>query len=206
MTKRNERLKAIEMRMGGATIIEIANGLGVAKSSAYMWTKDIDLSDEVKQRIYDICKASQFKKGNTLGREYWTDEMRNAASIKAKIVYDAGGYIKENLAATNSVHRKIEADAKYKIEQFFCTSGLLPQKINGRWFDFVNDEFVIEYTIDNTKGISDAISRFGIIIGDNRRKILVSPERWFGLKRRELLSANGAIFVSIDDVFNILVR
>lgn len=202
MTKRNEKRKAIEMRKDGATIVEIADSLNVAKSTAYTWTKSIELVGEAKHRIDEMRKKGRFKKGMFMHFEECTDEMRIALSIRSRELYKNNARVRHRLTLSNSVHRQIEKDAKDQIEQFFGTSHLLPQKINGRWFDFVNCDFVIEYTTDNTKGISDAIGRFGDIIEDDREKILISPEKWFGDERKARLNATGAIFIPIDTVIN----
>lgn len=55
--------------------------------------------------------------------------------------------------------------------------------------------------MDNTKGISMAISRFNNIVGDSRKKILISPKKWFGNGRMSSLRASGATFIKIDDIF-----
>jgi hypothetical protein len=101
-------------------------------------------------------------------------------------------------SAGNSVHRKIECIAKPYIEEYFSTSNLNSSKVGDHhWFDFVNDKYIIEYTIDHTSGISDAIIRFESIVDDKRMKYLVGPSYKFGPKRRERLLKTGAIFVPI---------
>ena len=131
MTKRNEKRKAIEMRMCGSTITEIADCLGVAKSGVYEWTKDMELSEIAKQRILEARKKTQFKKGNTVGSiDNMTDETRRMRSISARKRYCENEHTRNALMLGNSVHRKSEKEVKDKIEQFFDTSELLPQKIN----------------------------------------------------------------------------
>jgi hypothetical protein len=188
----------LDTEQNGATIIEIADSLNVVKSSAWEWVKNVELTDEAKKRIDGMSDKGKFKKGIFRHGATYTDEMKNALSIRSKERYNNNADIRYNLTLGNSVHRKNEAAIKNDIERFFDTSELLPQKINNHWFDFVNDEFVIEYTIDITKGISLAISRFDNIIDDNRKKILISPEKWFGPYRRSLLNATGATFIPID--------
>lgn len=199
----NERNIAIEMRKSGAVLSEIVNSLDVSKSTAWLWTKDVELSDEAKQRIDEMSKKTQFKKGNTLrSGDKWTDEMRRDAAVASRERYYNNDSIRNGFALGNSVHRKDEKAVKDKIEMFFNTSELLPEKIGDNWFDFVNDEFIIEYTVNFTRGISLAISRFGNITDDKRKKILISHDISFGYKRKARLDATGAIFIPIDIVIN----
>ena len=99
--------------------------------------------------------------------------------------------------ASSSAHTKLELIALPYIENRFNTTNLLPNKIGKYWFDFVNDFYIIEYTTDNTTGITNAINRFETIIDDKRLKYLVAPEYSFGPVRRKRLYDTGTKFVPI---------
>ena len=64
---------------------------------------------------------------------------------------------------------------KPKIDKYF-NKNLVKEKIGNHYFDFVDDEFIVEFTLDNTSGISDAIKRFKTILNDGRKKYLISPK------------------------------
>ena len=49
--KNAEKQRAIRLRKEGYTLSEIAKSLGVSKSSASIWLRNIDLSDEARERI-----------------------------------------------------------------------------------------------------------------------------------------------------------
>lgn len=96
----------------------------------------------------------------------------------------------------NNVHRKLEKEYKPKIERYFNTTKLFPKQIGNHWFDFVNDKYIIEFTIDSIAGITSAINRL-LTLKDNRKKYLICRNKWFGKKRKEKLKKANAIFIPI---------
>jgi len=114
-----------------------------------------------------------------------------------KVNYKKGLILK---LSGNSYPRKLELKYKPFIEKYFNTKDLKPEKIGKHWFDFVNENYIIEFTIDATAGIHDAIKRFKTVVEDKRKKFLVCPSNWFGQDRRNRLFLTGAIFVDINNV------
>src|SRR4051812_14028114 len=47
-----DRAKAIELRKDGWSTTKIAKELGICKSSAFNWTKDVPLSDDQRERLF----------------------------------------------------------------------------------------------------------------------------------------------------------
>lgn len=58
--KIKERHKAIELRKKGYSLKEIANGLGVAKSSVSLWVRNVELSPTAEKRLLTKIKLGQF--------------------------------------------------------------------------------------------------------------------------------------------------
>jgi transcriptional regulator with XRE-family HTH domain len=55
-----KRFQAQKLRRGGYSLKEIASRLGVAKSSASLWVRDIVLSEKAKKRLLTRITAGQF--------------------------------------------------------------------------------------------------------------------------------------------------
>ena len=103
--------------------------------------------------------------------------------------------------SANSYARKSEIKYKEKIESVLDTTSLIPQFVHGHWFDFVNNDYIIELTIDNTGGISNEIKRMNDISStEMREKILICPSKYFGKVRRKRLRNIGVKFVDIAEI------
>lgn len=68
MAKSKERLSAIELRRDGRSILEIAKGLGVAKSTVSLWCRDIALSRSQIERL-SHNKMLGIRRGQLIGAE-----------------------------------------------------------------------------------------------------------------------------------------
>ena len=175
------------LRKEGKSINEIVTILGIAKSTCSLWIRDIELSD-------DQCKElkSRGPKSYTL-----TEENRNARRIRQVDRISNSVFKNMCLDASHSKHFKIEKYALPFIEERFNTTGLKPEKIGDHWFDFCNDEYVIELTYNKNDGSTNAINRFAKISDDPRKKILICQELYFGEIRRSRLLKTGAEFVPL---------
>src|SRR5687767_1433576 len=89
MTKQNEREQARRLRREeGMSIIEIAQLIGVAKSSVSTWVRDIQLTPEQIQRLEansDIVRAQHLgSKANVLKHRALRQQYQNEGRIKAR--------------------------------------------------------------------------------------------------------------------------
>lgn len=97
MTKKKEQHKAIQLRRMGLPITIIAKRLGVAKSSVYQWTTEIELSDEkLRQlRISGAKKAWSRRPRSWKGSKYvrlkTKAEKRIGKMTKSKLLYTGLG-------------------------------------------------------------------------------------------------------------------
>ena len=68
MAKSEQRLRARELRKQGMSIIKIAPIVGVYKSTISMWCRDIDLTEEQKNKLINSRKEG-LKRGQLMGAE-----------------------------------------------------------------------------------------------------------------------------------------
>lgn len=88
------------------------------------------------------------------------------------------------------------------LEQFY--GKLTKEKINGIFPDFCNEQYIIDFTFDHTKGTNDLIKRFQKIQNDSRKKIAYIPNKGTGIIRRnKLLKMN--IEIKNSDPFKYLL-
>ena len=73
--KTTEREQALEMRADGRSVVEIASALGVARSTASVWVRDVPLTDE--QRATLLRRSVRYE-----GR--WKGAAANAAKARAR--------------------------------------------------------------------------------------------------------------------------
>jgi hypothetical protein len=71
--KKIEREKATELRKKGKSVGDIAKELGVARSSAFEWTKNIKLTEEQKTLLYGN-RGTYFKSG--LAAAAWSEKWK----------------------------------------------------------------------------------------------------------------------------------
>ncbi len=191
MVKKEEKRKSIILRKKGYSLNEISKKLELNKTTVSLWVRDIKLNDNARKRL----------EKRRLIRYKMSEETKRKIRATHKRLYAEGVLSPPN--NRNSYHTKLEKEIKSKIETFFDTKNLLPEKINGIWFDFVNESFIIEYTINKTEGISNAIKRFKEIKMEKRKKFLVCPRKYFGIVRRKRLDEVGTTFINLDIIPNL---
>lgn len=100
--------------------------------------------------------------------------------------------------ASGLVYLPEEKPIRSRLEKLYSTS-LCKEKIGSRFFDFVNDAFLIEHTRDVGKGIGSATDRFQVAhdAGDTRRRVVFLHTASLGRVRRARLEA---LSVEIHDV------
>jgi len=205
------------MRRQGRTFGAISRALDVGKGTIHYIVKDIELTPEQKARITE--KRSQKakreweerrKRGFKTGWGHLPKEKQEA--IKEKISAANKAWHERNpnqwkdakksgFMAAGLTYRKDELETKRHLEELFeCT--FQKAHVNGRFFDFADENHLIEHTRDNTKGVSDAISRFRQAeeIGDARKRIAYVPLSRVGpLRRRRFEALN----VELRDVVDL---
>lgn len=74
--------------------------------------------------------------------------------------------------------------------------------VYGRYFDFADDVYLIEHTVDSTKGVSDAIERFQSArsAGDSRHCVLFAPKSRIGKARMSRLESAGVEVRDVDEL------
>jgi len=193
MAKPDEHIKALNLRKKGISINKIASELQVSKGTVSLWVRDIQISIEQKQTL--------MHRNITLTGE---SKQKKSASLKTRIANmsksEKALFIEPLITCAHKTFKPIELIAKPHIEKYFNTTNLRHEKINGRWFDFVNDEYVIEYTTNKTLGVSLAIERLTLIKNDPRKKFLVAKRKYFGNKRQQRLLSANATHIDINTI------
>ena len=88
----------------------------------------------------------------------------------------------------NKTHEKLSLSFTH-YEKALCDiliqfyGNLKKEKINGSYFDFCNEKYIIDFTFDSTKGTSELIERFSNV-KDKREKIAFIPDKNVGQFRR----------------------
>lgn len=100
-----------------------------------------------------------------------------------------------NLHKANLTYRKDEIPIKERME-FLLNQTFKKEEINGFYIDFSSNNYLIEYTKDNTHGVSDAIKRFSTIT-DDRIKIIISNLNGIGTLRKE--KVKNVVFIDLKD-------
>ena len=169
------------------------SGLFCSRRCANSRVRTKEIKEKISRSVKKYYKNNEHVIKGKIGHKH-TEETKKKLSIinKNKIhkfTVDAHAYM-----------NKLEKQYVAKIEKYFNTNNLKPTKIIKHWFDFVNQDYIIEFTIDKTAGISDAIKRFQTITNDKRQKILICPINHFGKLRKERLLKTGAKYINIQDL------
>jgi len=183
--KRKEKEEAIRLRKLGYSYNEIIKLLPVAISSLSLWLRSIELNDEAKQRLFNRSTSCEHL-------TKWTnDNKEKQSSILKKYYSNLSDKVKKEklkfllstvIPASRMCFTKIETPAKLTLDKLFNTN-FKKETVNNKIIDFANENFVIEHTIDNGKGIRCALDRLNQI-SDGRIKILICPSYGFGHKRK----------------------
>lgn len=143
------------------------------------------LGREITKREIRICKCGRKFKCN-VRKKYQTCELHRKM-------------------ATHMIHTKLEKKLKPSLEKYLGTKNLQSQKLGKYWFDFVNKEYIIEYTNSVTGGFNNTIKRFETIVNDKRKKYVVVPNFYIGEKRlKKLLKINVEIIPKENVVGGVL--
>ncbi|PIR73353.1 MAG: hypothetical protein COU40_02980 [Candidatus Moranbacteria bacterium CG10_big_fil_rev_8_21_14_0_10_35_21] len=92
--KSNIENKALLLREKGFSFKEISEKLGISKSTASLWVRDVILSKKAKNRIHELSVAGR-KKGNEVKRKKWEIES-DAIKKKVKKYFSDIGHSKIN--------------------------------------------------------------------------------------------------------------
>jgi predicted nucleic acid-binding Zn ribbon protein len=94
-----------------------------------------------------------------------------------------------NTDKANLSNVQYEENLSKILEQFY--GKLRKEKINNIFPDFCNEEYIIDFTFDHTKGTNDLIKRFQKIQNDSRKKIAYIPNKNIGeFRRNKLIKIN----------------
>ena len=92
-------------------------------------------------------------------------------------------YALQRVDILNLSYLKSELPIKEKIESII--GPVKKEKIGRKFVDFTNDNYLIEYTADPTRGAMEAIDRLNSITDDDRIKILITHISGIGPIRRK---------------------
>jgi hypothetical protein len=152
--------------------------------------------------IYQIGKYKKHCSQMCSNSKIFSIETRLKKSIANKKFYELHKQPKKIIEKHDVHERHHGNEIIYKsfIEKYFNTTNLKPQKIIKHWFDFVNEIYIIEFTMDNSAGFANAINRFKTILDDKRQKFLICPKQKLGKLRLDRLKEINVNFISIDKI------
>lgn len=195
---RKDKQEAIRLRIEkGLSYNEIRETIKIPKSTLSLWLKDIILTPEQKERIAEKVIGNQDSFNVKL-----TPEERKQKGIRGgKKCQELHPQVKENLLngrfLANLTFREDEVPVKNKLEDL--TKMIFnKEKINNSYIDFANEKYLIEHTIDGTRGLSEAINRLSSLKNEERIKIIISKLEKLGPKRRR----EGIIYIDVKDFWN----
>lgn len=176
------------MRASGASYTDIANELGLPKSTIRYMVKDVELTPEQRealaQRIpstagqqpkdIEACR----RQGRISGTKAWSAECRERTLSATK----------ENVEKACLAYTREELPIKSKLEALYGKQ-FKKERIGARIVDFASDDLVIEHSTDYGKGLGDMIARLTEIKDDKRRKIAYVNTDQLGPRRRQSLEA-----------------
>ena len=182
MTKTELRLQARELRRQGLSIGAISKELNITKGSIGPWVKDVELTEEQKERL-----NSRSHMGG-LGRSP-SSETKEKISSSMKQMWkfkERNRTYKPCFALGSLTYIGIEKYAMPFIEERFECDNFRHERIGKHVFDYCNDKYIIEFSYHDC-GITRAITRFATIQNDPRKKYLISPDGHLGKVRRRRL-------------------
>lgn len=172
--------KAIELREQGLSYNEILLQVDVAKSSLSYWLRNIKLTEEQKNRLKEKCKWE-----NKVWNREWSVKGGKKGGKRSQELYGKElikNLIHPNLMA-NLCYRKDELPVKEKLETLTGRK-FKKEGINNKFFDFTDDTYIIEYTTDHTRGLTEAIDRLSSI-QTSRMKVWITDINRIGPVRRK---------------------
>lgn len=181
--------EVLEFRKKGYSLSELSKHFNIAKSTAGLWVRGIILSKEEKEDIYKRCHPP---------RKQSIETRLKISKTRKELIKEGLLTMEKAIFASHKIHTSSEKQFKPKLEKYFATSNLLPSKINGSWFDFVNQDYIIEYTQDWGKGLTYAINRLEKVKEDSRKKFLITVSKYFGINRRKRLENTNSVFIPVS--------
>lgn len=182
MHKHIKTQEIINLRKKGKSHPEIEKQIGVNRSTIHYILKrnKVELTEEQERRL----KKRNSRRIAEISRNLTDAERKERAKKGAATRMKNGTFNKAKLIdARHLVHEKCELQALEQLEESFDSS-FEKEKIGGRYFDFVNEDYVIEHSTDYGKGITLIYERFKAIQKDNRVKLAFINMKHFGEKRK----------------------
>ena len=173
----------LELREQNKTYKEISEITGKGKSTISYWCASLDISEELKKKQKDKQDESIRKLNKLVAEKDKDHEWSRKGGFSCQRLHGdkLHKFSYDDCYKSNMNYRKDELPIKLILEKRFNT--IFNKEFgNGRYFDFCDNNFVIEYTVDATKGASDAIDRLSTL-HDNRKKILITRSEKIGPKR-----------------------
>lgn len=182
----------------GTPIARLVEKFGLGKSTVWYIVKNTVVK---VQRDYHAERSAAAARGNAA----MSDEARSRrnALISQKLQIIAAlptnrfhKFTEKDRAKRAAMMTPLELSYLQKLQKVY--GPCWHQNINGAWFDFVNDHYIIETTEDVGKGASKAIERLSRVATDPRVKILFCPR--LGPIRQARLASCGASHINIADL------
>lgn len=191
------RTEAIDMRRAGTSYSEISRALGINKGTLSYMLRHVVITDEQRRQIDERGAAAAQE---ALRRTTVTAEQRRAWAKQwaADNPEKAAASIRAAQAASALSYLPAELIVRSRLEQRYKTS-FRKEKVGGVHIDFASDRVLIEHSLDNGKGLSEATRRFARVsaAGDTRKRIAFLNLKHFGPTRRRRLVN---LMVEIHDV------
>lgn len=157
------REEARRLRQSGMSILDIARCLPMAKSTVSLAVRDIQLTQPQSDRLDESNRANQaafVSRLSQLDPEVRAEQRhRSGLATWQKHEEQMRANLTKGTAASGLTYRKDELPFLSILNKLYSTT-FRKEQIGTRYFDFCDDEYVIELTFDHTHGVSDVLARF----------------------------------------------
>lgn len=199
MIDKNIRDLIIDDFKRGESICSLSKKYNKGKSTIFYITKEhvcgVDHNSSEKRRERAIISNEKIS-ADPMKRAEISNKISKALKTYCK---DKGHNItRETVVARQKVFTDLELTYKSFLESHY--GPLSHQEISGRFFDFVNDNYIIETTEDLGKGVCEATKRFQVILDDKRIKIIFCRTDKVGEKRFNRLVEAGVLVHDISEI------
>lgn len=186
-----------EMRSKGISILIIGKELGYPKSSVSKYVRDIVLTESMKENLKQRRSSMIHQFGNGIygPLSKYTKEERSFIAKKSaeKRKENNPNYMDAPVRSSALSYLPHELEIKKILEQEYNCSFQKEIMDFGKGFvafDFANNQYLIEHTVDWGKGLSRVIKRFDVAesMGDIRTRIAYLNTIHLGKKRMKKLS------------------
>lgn len=169
--KAKERAKARELRAQGKSLAEISSALGVSKSSASLWCRDIELTDAQKMSLHSRWNVWVGAEANRESAKRGRQKFREAGFKRAKederfrlvcaIYWGEGQRCNRNVfSVSNSDPSMLKLIGSWLVEegyserlsfrvQYYGENGLSESEIREKWLewlDFLGEQHLRKFT------------------------------------------------------------